>query len=378
MNTVTHDRDAVSLVTQRFAEDGIRIGRDMLILDPAAYELIDLDEPLQLPMTYVKKMWEEGSLTIDEIFARLTKEGFPPRWLRAPSMRKLLRQHLRGDQQTVALSRRVARDHYDKTKFVRASVSSDPLKQYSCAYFGRGAKNLKDASRDKAQLSLEKLLYGPFAMPRARVLDIGMGYGGLARHFTEHADCEVDGITLSPAQARYAREEMCKDRPVRVHEQDYREHQGQYDRIVTVGMFEHVGFWHYPEFFRKCGELLVPDDGVMLLHTIGGGGALPFYEERIFAGGWLPSEKQILDGIEGTFVVLDWHEFDHYYDPTLGFWADNFEAAWPSLKTEYSEEARREWRMYLRKSQGLDRSGCTKLWQIVLARKPMPDYVPVR
>ncbi|MGW8268683.1 MAG: class I SAM-dependent methyltransferase, partial [Longimicrobiales bacterium] len=177
------------------------------------------------------------------------------------------------------------------------------------------------------------------------------------------------GITISREQASFGRE-ATQGLPVEIRLQDYRELEGEFDRVVSVGMFEHVGEKNYGRFFSVVRECLVPD-GLFLLHTIGKNQPSPainrWTDRYIFPNGHLPSPSQIARGAEGRLVLEDWDSFGEQYDRTLLAWWRNFEASWPRLREKYGERFYRMWRYYLLTCAGAFRSRRTQLWQIVLS-----------
>jgi cyclopropane-fatty-acyl-phospholipid synthase len=250
---------------------------------------------------------------------------------------------------------------------------------YSCGYW-RSAATLDDAQEDKLDLVCRKL-----GLARGmRLLDIGCGWGGLARHAAEHHGVTVVGITIAPAQAEVARA-RCAGLPVEVRVQDYRDLAGdreRFDRIASVGMFEHVGARNARRYMRIVRDALVPG-GLALVHTIGVDVARRFYDPwmdaNIFPNAMLPSASQIAAAAEGLLVVEDWHNFGADYHPTLLAWFRNFEAAWPRLRARYGERFYRMWKCYLLTCAGSFRARRHHVWQIVLSHGGVRDgYTAVR
>jgi cyclopropane-fatty-acyl-phospholipid synthase len=241
----------------------------------------------------------------------------------------------------------------------------DPTMSYSCGYWGR-ASNLDEAQQAKLELVADKLALEP----GMRVLDIGCGWGGLARYLAAERGVQVRGITVSREQLAYARE-RCKGLPVSLDLVDYREVDGRYDRVVSVGMFEHVGPKNYRVYFAVVDRVLVPD-GLFLLHTIGNHDTVhatdPWTDRYIFPNGKVPSSRQIAAGFEPYFIVEDWHNFGQDYDPTLMAWWHNLEAAWPGLAQRYSPRFKRMFQYYLNGAAAYFRSRQGQLWQLVLSK----------
>jgi cyclopropane-fatty-acyl-phospholipid synthase len=235
---------------------------------------------------------------------------------------------------------------------------------YSCGYWPRAA-NLDEAQEHKLDLVCRKL-----GLERGmRVLDIGCGWGGAARFAAERYGVSVTGITVSQNQAAAARE-TCKGLPVEIRLEDYRAHDASYDRIYSLGMFEHVGERNYGTYFRKVRELLAPD-GLFLLHTIGTNistpGTDPWIARYIFPNSHLPSAGEITGAAEHYWVVEDWHSFGVDYDRTLLSWSENLKRRWSELAARYDERFRRMWHYWLMSSTASFRARRNQLWQIVMS-----------
>ena len=235
---------------------------------------------------------------------------------------------------------------------------------YSCGYW-KDATTLDEAQEAKLELVCRKL--GLAA--GMRVLDIGCGWGGTAKFAAERYGVSVVGATVSAEQARHARQ-LCAGLDVEIVLQDYRALRGTFDRVLSIGMFEHVGVKNYATFMRVVCERLAPG-GLFLLHTIGGNRSQhrsdPWTERYIFPNSMLPSARQIAAAIEGVFVLEDWDGFGPDYDRTLMAWHANFERAWPELAGRYDERFHRMWRYFLLSSAGGFRARKTQLWQLVLS-----------
>jgi cyclopropane-fatty-acyl-phospholipid synthase len=247
---------------------------------------------------------------------------------------------------------------------------------YSCGYW-RTASDLDTAQEDKLDLVCRKL-----GLERGmRVLDIGSGWGGAAQFAAERYGVSVVGVTVSKEQAELARE-RCSGLPVEFKLDDYRHLTGRFDRIWSLGMFEHVGVRNYRTYFDKVRQLLAPD-GLFLLHTIGANASRlvtdPWIEKYIFPNSMLPSAAQITAAAEPEWVIEDWHGFGVDYDRTLMSWSRNFEARWHEIASQYGERFRRMWHFYLHSAAGLFRARANQLWQIVLSPHGVPGgYREVR
>lgn len=275
-----------------------------------------------------------------------------------------------------AAKRNVAH-HYDLgNEFYRLFL--DPRWQYSCAYWDEGVTDLASAQEAKlahiaAKLALE---------PGMRVLDIGCGWGGMARYLHEKTGVEVLGVTLSEQQIAYAKAKAEADgvtNKVRFELRDYRDVEGSFDRIVSVGMFEHVGTVNYREFFRHCHNLLALD-GVMLLHTIGrvgGSGATDaFTQKYIFPGGYIPALSQIVPAHEANRLMLtDLEVLRLHYARTLRAWYANCEANREAITRMYDERFYRMWTFYLAGSVAAFEHGGMANFQLQYTRSR--DALPI-
>jgi cyclopropane-fatty-acyl-phospholipid synthase len=348
---------------------------DLQLRDPAAWRRMLRHGTLGFGESYMDGQWDCERL--DALVCRL---------LRADADRVLIPQALPGwlaqvlrhgvlNLQSVSRAFHVAEQHYDIGNDLFAAML-DPQMVYSCAYWAR-ATNLEEAQRDKFDLIGRKLEL----RPGERLLDVGCGWGGLAAHAARHFGCEVVGATVSREQAALARE-RCAGLPVSIELADWRSLSGRFDKVVSVGMFEHVGQKNYRAYFQRMRELLAPE-GLFLLHTIGNDrterATNAWTERYIFPNGKLPSALEIARATEGLFVVEDWHNFGQDYDRTLMAWWERFARAWPTLRARYDERFFRMWKFYLLSSAGFFRSRQGQLWQVVLApRERSTGYRSVR
>ena len=258
----------------------------------------------------------------------------------------------------------VGKHHYDIGNDLYRRMLDDRM-IYSCGYW-KNATDLNSAQEAKLELVCKKLLL----KPGMRVLDIGCGWGGAAKFAAERYQVEVVGVTVSEEQAKIA-QETCKGLPIGIHLQDYRDIQGTFDRIYSLGMFEHVGFKNYSTYLRFVADHLL-DNGLFLLHTIGAnysdkvGNA--WVEKYIFPNSMLPSIAQIGAAAENKLVMEDWQNFGPDYDKTLMKWFENFGSQWSKLKTDYDERFYRMWKYYLLSFAGSFRARENQLWQIVFSR----------
>lgn len=245
---------------------------------------------------------------------------------------------------------------------------------YSCGYW-KEAATLDEAQENKLCLIFNKLQL----QPGMHLLDIGCGWGGAARFAAEHYKVSVTGITISTEQAKIAKE-YCADVPVTIELIDYRKLQGSFDRIYSIGMFEHVGYKNYHNYFDLISRCLKPD-GLTLLHTIGSNTPTTNGDawscKYIFPNSMLPAASQITKNYEGLFILEDWHVFSYDYSLTLKAWYNNFEKHWPLLQSSYSERFHRMWRYYLLSFSGAFRSRSIQLWQILLSKNGLPGRTTI-
>jgi len=333
---------------------------DLRVRNERLYARILAEGTLGIGEAYMDGWWDSDAL--DDLVCRAVSAGLE---------HKLKPWHLIGDVVIARMKNlqkpgrafQVGRRHYDLgNDLFEAMLDSRMI--YSCGYWA-DADTLDQAQTAKLDLVARKLMFEP----DMRVLDIGCGWGGAARYFAEAYGVEVVGITVSKQQLLLG-QEIVAGLPVELHLQDYRELDGTFDRIYSIGMFEHVGHKNYRTFFDVVQRCL-DDGGLFLLHTIGTNitrpGVDPWIARYIFPNAELPSARQIARAAEGTLVLEDWHNFGPDYETTLKCWHDNFEAAWPKLRGNYDERFHRAWRYYLLTSAGSFRARANQLWQIVFS-----------
>lgn len=261
----------------------------------------------------------------------------------------------------------VGKHHYDIGNDLYRRMLDERM-IYSCGYW-RYANCLDDAQEAKLDLICRKL----GLEPGMRVLDIGCGWGGAARFAAERYGVEVVGITISHEQVDYANERNGA-LPVEIRFQDYRDLDERFDRIFSIGMFEHVGFKNYRQFFEVVNRCL-EDDGLFVLHTIGfkrtNRRTDPWIEKYIFPNSMTPSIRLVGEATEDLLVMEDWQNFRNDYDKTLQAWYQNINARWHEIP-QYDERFRRMWNYYLMAAAGSFRAGNNQLWQIVFSKHGTP------
>ncbi|MDD2336717.1 MAG: cyclopropane fatty acyl phospholipid synthase [Geobacteraceae bacterium] len=345
---------------------------DITVHNDNLYRQLLAHGSLGLGESYMDGWWDCEK--IDEIVCRLFSRGVD-RQVRTWGMVVAAITARLTNSQSQARSFQVGTHHYDIGNDLYDRML-DSRMIYSCAYW-KEADTLDAAQEHKLDLICRKL----HLEPGQRLLDIGCGWGGMAQFAAERYGVEVVGITVSQEQAKVA-QQRCSGMPVEIRFQDYRDLHEPFDRIVSIGMFEHVGYKNYRTYMSVVDRCL-RDDGLFLLHTIGGNTSVttcdPWLERYIFPNGMLPSAVQITSAFEGIFILEDWHNFGPHYDTTLIAWWHRFEESWPDLSARYGERFYRMWRYYLLSCAGAFRARVNQVWQIVLTKeRPCSCYRPAR
>ncbi|XKE43941.1 cyclopropane fatty acyl phospholipid synthase [Halomonas organivorans] len=335
--------------------------QDIRVYHPDFFPRILHQGTLGLGEAYMDGWWD--CERIDEMAHRLLRHGLGEH-AQSPSERLMYRlQSGFFNLQSRARAYIVGEAHYDLGNDLFQRMLDDTM-CYSCGYW-KDAETLHEAQKAKLELACRKL----DLQPGMKVLDIGCGWGSLAEHAARHHGVEVTGITISREQAELARE-RCRGLPVEILLEDYRDLQGRFDRIVSIGMFEHVGHRNYDTYFRTVRRLL-PEDGLFVLHTIGSNNseisADPWFNKYIFPNGVLPSAMHIAKASEGHLLMEDWQNFGADYDKTLMAWLENFDALWHEIAERYNERTRRMFRYYLSVCAGAFRARHMQLWQVVFS-----------
>jgi cyclopropane-fatty-acyl-phospholipid synthase len=335
---------------------------DIRLLTPGVPERVLASGSLGLGEAYMDGQWECDSL--DEFFARVIRakidEKISPVRLLAHSIRARL-----FNLQTTRRAWQVGKEHYDLgNAFYQAML--DARMTYTCGYWTSGADTLDQAQEAKLDMICQKL----GLRPGMRVLDIGCGWGSFMGFAAERYGVRCVGVTISKEQAEWGARRYAS-LPVEFRLQDYRDLNEPFDRIASVGMFEHVGrknFRTYMEVAHRC----LKDDGLFLLHSIGKNRSETapdaWIDKYIFPNGDLPSISQIGDAAGGLFVAEDLHNFGADYDKTLMAWHARFEEAWPRFAAELGPRFYRMWRYYLLLCAGVFRAREIQLWQWVFSK----------
>jgi cyclopropane-fatty-acyl-phospholipid synthase len=343
-----------------------------------------LDPEVKFGEAYMKGtlVVEQGSI-IDVLGVVLGQcaQGKPPIWARPQWLIRYLYRRLKQFNPPPRARRNVAH-HYDLDGQLYA-LFLDADRQYSCAYFETPDQSLDDAQLAKKRHIAAKLL----GKPGQRILDIGCGWGGLALYLAQFLGTRVTGITLSQEQLAFARQRAVEKGLSEAAEfrlQDYRDVQEKFDRIVSVGMFEHVGVGFYETFFRCCATLL-DDDGVLLLHSIarseGPNVTNPWIEKYIFPGGYVPALSEVLPAIEKAgLLVTDIEILRLHYAETLRNWRERFLAHREAVERLYDQRFVRMWEFYLAAAEMAFRAQAMMVVQMQLTKRqgvvPMTrDYI---
>lgn len=333
---------------------------DLRVNDERMFARCLRDGTLGFGDAYVDGWWDAPAL--DEFFSRLIAARIDER---IPNLRRVFAaaRAALSNLQTRYRARAVATRHYDLGNDLYRAMLGETM-VYTCAWWAE-ATTLDEAQRAKLDLVCRKLEL----RPGMRVLDIGCGWGSFARHAAAHYGARVVGITISGEQAALARE-LCAGHDVEIRLQDYRDVDGRYDRLVSLGMFEHVGRKNYRRYMQTARRLLTPD-GLFLLHTIGrndrGAGIDPWVTRYVFPNSEIPSLARVVAALDRQFVVEDLHNLGADYARTLLAWRENFVHAWPAFAATMSPDFYRRWIYYLSMFAGVFRARGLQLWQFVLS-----------
>jgi cyclopropane-fatty-acyl-phospholipid synthase len=332
-----------------------------------------LDPQLAVGEAYMDErlLMEEGTVydLLAVVLANMMERPLP-RWAHGLDLARFMTKRI-AQYNPARRARRNVAHHYDIDGTIY-DLFLDSDRQYSCAYFSDRATTLEEA-----QVAKKRHLAAKLAVREGhKVLDIGSGWGGLGLYFARTAGCTVEGVTLSVEQLKLAQERARRQglgSAVRFNLQDYRAIDGRFDRIVSVGMFEHVGVNHYGAFFRKVRETLT-DDGVALIHFIGRSDrpavTNPFIAKYIFPGGYIPALSEVMPAIERSgLIATDIEILRLHYAETLRHWRERFRAHWDDAAKLKGERFCRMWEFYLAGSECAFRYQNLVVFQIQLARR---------
>ncbi|WP_226667397.1 cyclopropane fatty acyl phospholipid synthase [Microbulbifer aggregans] len=335
---------------------------DMRVHRNAALDEIVTRHSLGLGETYMRGEWSVPAL--DQFFQRILRANLQTKIRPFRNLWRIARSYF-VNLQSRRRAFQVGERHYDLGNGFYQSML-DSRMTYSCGYW-RQADNLEQAQAHKLDLICRKLGLAP----GMRLLDIGCGWGSLVSFAAEHYGVECVGVTVSREQCRYI-EDKYDHLPITVHLKDYRSLNQPFDRIASVGMFEHVGRKNHRAFMQVAQRCL-KKDGQLLLHTIGKNQRHSttdaWVDKYIFPNGDLPSTGQICDSAENLLIVEDLHNFGSDYDKTLMAWHRNFEKSWDEFADQYGQEFYRMWRYYLLSCAGAFRARHIQLWQWMFSDK---------
>lgn len=354
--------------------DGMAPAVTVRIKDAATERAITFDPQLALPEAYMQGKFtvEDGGRIYEflDLVLRNSHVEELPRWTRAFDAVRYMTRRI-SQFNPAGRSKRNVAHHYDLDGSLY-DLFLDKDRQYSCAYFEPGNTDLEEA-----QLAKKRHIAAKLALKAGqKVLDIGSGWGGLGLYLAKAANVDVTGVTLSEEQLAVARQRVSEqklERPVRFKLQDYRRMEGQFDRIVSVGMFEHVGVNHYGAYFRKVRDLL-SDDGVAVIHSIGRTdrptATNAFVAKYIFPGGYIPALSEVMPAIEKSGLHITDIEILHlHYAETLREWRHRFLANWQKASERMGEQFCRMWECYLAGSETAFRYQNMMVFQIQLSKK---------
>lgn len=358
------------VIEKLFAEVDVHINGkrpwDIQVHDNDFFARVLKDNSLGLGESYMAGWWDCDQ--IDELIRRLLVGDIQKKVRGNP---RTLLSYLAArifNFQSRSRASIIAHRHYDLDNELFFSFL-DPHKQYSCAYF-QGTSDLTQAQENKLDLICRKLQL----QSNDLLLDIGCGWGGLARWAAEHYHCRVTAVNISTEQIKHAQNE-CKELPVTIAQQDYREINGNFEKAVSVGMFEHVGYKNYRTFMKVVHRAL-KDEGLFLLHTIGSNDSDVngdrWINRYIFPNSMLPSLTQIASAAEELFVIEDIHNLCSHYAKTLLAWNERFQKAWPGLAKKYDRQFKRMWEFYLLSCAGCFSARYTQVWQILMSKGQAP------
>jgi len=370
----TRDKE---LVTTLLKSVGITVNGynpwDMQIHDDRVYPMVLREAALGLGESYMNGWWDCEEL---DKFISLLLQGNLKKYAKRNRvfLAKLLISKI-FNFQSPARSFEVGEIHYDIDVDFYSSMLDSKL-NYSCGYW-KNVDTLEEAQLAKLELTCQKL----YLQPGMKVLDIGCGWGAFAKYAARNYGVDVVGVTVSQSQAEWA-QQNCSGLPVDIRFQDYREIDENFDRVVSIGMFEHVGCKNYKTYFNLVNKCL-SEDGLFLLHTIGMNGPEHGVDEwvvkYIFPNAMLPAAAEILTASSGLLTLEDWHTFGSDYYKTLQAWQNNLNNNWQKLSYKYDDRFKRMFDYFLMYFAGGFRAEYTQLWQLVFSKRPrLIDYVSIR
>ena len=371
LNKILLDKYSEFLATIDIEIDGSRPW-DIKVYNPDLYKSILFNGTLGFGESYMKGWFDCDRL--DLFFEKILRSGIYNEIGGVPLFFGKMKSKLRN-LQSISRAFQVAERHYDIGNDL-FSLMLDKTMMYTCGYWTKDVSTLEESQLAKLDLVAKKL----DLKPGMKVLDIGCGWGGAAKHFANNYGVTVVGITISKEQIEYAKQNS-GNMDVEFRLMDYRDLDEKFDAIYSIGMFEAVGYKNYKEFFEVVRSCL-NEEGAFLLHTIGGNESTtntdPWIEKYIFPNGMVPSAEQIAKSSEGIFIFDDWHNIGPHYDKTLMCWYDNFVNNYEKLKEQYDNEFYRMWTYWLLSSAANFRTRSLQLWQVLFSiegsKRPIQTY----
>jgi cyclopropane-fatty-acyl-phospholipid synthase len=361
---------AESFITSIFSRAGVTINGDqpfdIQVLNEDFYKRLFRHGQLGLGESYLDGWWECDAL--DQLIDRLLRIDLKGKisWNWLPDLKSRL-----FNLQKLSHAYEVGQKHYNKGNDLYKAMLDKRL-NYTCGYWKK-ARNLDEAQEAKLDLVCKKINL----QPGMTVLELGCGFGAFAGYAAAKYGVKVTGVTVSKRQVELGME-LCKGLPVELRLDDYRNVRGTYDRVISIGIMEHVGYKNHRAYMQVVNQTLA-NDGIAFIHTIGDNTSQTttnaWTVKYVFPNSVIPSIAQLGKAMEGFFVMEDWHNFGPDYDKTIMAWYQNFERAWPDLAKNYSERFHRMWRYYLLSSAAGFRARWTQLWQIVMTRMGSPQPV---
>jgi len=335
---------------------------DIQVHDERFYNRVLGQGSMGLGESYMEGWWDCEKL--DEFFTRLLQAELEKQVIKDWKTILWIIGQVAFNKQKKSRAFKIGKHHYDIGNDLY-DLMLDKRKVYTCGYW-KNASTLDEAQEAKLNMVCQKL----DLKPGQRILDIGCGWGSFAKFAAEKYGVNVVGVTVSEEQIKLGNE-LCQGLPVELLYKDYRDIEGEFDHIVSLGMFEHVGYKNYRTYMQIAHKHL-KNGGLFLLHTIGKNYTVnstdPWIEKYIFPNSMIPSAKQVTTATEKLFVIEDWQNFGADYNLTLLAWFSNFDKNWEKIKNNYDNYFYRMWKYYLLVCAGAFRSRKLSLWQIVLLK----------
>jgi len=335
---------------------------DIQVLNEDFYDRVLAGGSLAAGDAFVDGWWDSARL--DQFFFKFFMANLHERFSYDVRARVEILYARFSNRQTVPRSREVAKTHYNLGNDVFRAMLGKRM-TYTCAYWD-GAPGLDEAEEAKLEMICRKLEL----KPGMTILELGCGWGAFAKYAAQMHGVGVIGVNIAEEQVKLGRE-LCAGLPVDLRVQDYREVRGKFDRVVSVGIMEHIGHKNYRAYMEIAASCL-KDDGIAFIHTIGQNATAyrcdPWFDRYIFPNGVTPSPAQLTAAMEGLFVLEDCHNIGQHYDPTLMAWHGNLLRGWPGLAAKYGERFYRMMKYYLLSSAGSFRARRSQVFQFVMTK----------